>query len=123
MRLDELVQTSAAVAATSGRLDKTAKLAALLSRVAPDDAPIAIGFLTGWPRQGKLGVGWSNASAANDVPPAEVATLDLRDVDAAFEEIKAVHGKSSNAQRTRLLGELFARATGDEQRFLASLLV
>jgi DNA ligase-1 len=123
MRLDELVQTSAAVAATSGRLDKTAKLAALLSRVAPEDAPIAIGFLTGWPRQGKLGVGWSSASAAHDIEPAQGATLDLRDVDATFEQVKAVRGKSSNAERARLLGELFARATNDEQRFLQSLIV
>lgn len=123
MTLDDLVQTSAAVAATSGRLDKTAKLAALLSRVTPGDAPIAIGFLIGWPRQGKLGVGWSSASTANEIPAAESASLDIRDVDAAFERIKSVRGKSSNTERARLLGELFARATSDEQRFLASLVV
>jgi DNA ligase-1 len=123
MTLDELVRTSAAVAATSGRLDKTAKLAALLRDVSPDDAPIAIGFLTGWPRQGKLGVGWSSASAATDSAPAASASLDIRDVDAAFDQIKSVRGKSSGQTRARLLGELFARATADEQRFLASLIV
>jgi DNA ligase-1 len=123
VKLDELVQTSAAVAATSGRLDKTTKLASLLSRIAPDDAPIAIGFLIGWPRQGKLGVGWSSASATHATPAAEVASLDLRDVDAAFEQIKTVRGKNSGNERTRLLNELFSRATTDEQRFLASLIV
>ncbi|HYN81898.1 MAG TPA: hypothetical protein VES88_10385 [Gemmatimonadaceae bacterium] len=57
MKLQELVQVSAAVAGTSGRLDKIAKLAALFARVPPDEIPTAIGFLTGWPRQGRLGVG------------------------------------------------------------------
>ena len=70
MNLDDLVQTSAAVAATSGRLEKISKLAALLERVGRTRRAIAIGFLTGWPRQGKLGVGWSSASAAREQPPA-----------------------------------------------------
>jgi len=54
MKLEELVRVSSAVAATPGRLDKIAQLAALLSRTPRDEVPIAIGFLTGWPRQGKL---------------------------------------------------------------------
>jgi DNA ligase-1 len=123
MTLDDLVQTSAAVAATSGRLDKTARLAALLGRAEPDEIPIAIGFLTGWPRQGKLGVGWSSVSNAAEVGAAEQPTLTLRDVDTAFETIKSVRGKSSNAERARLVRELFAKATSAEQRFLSSLIV
>jgi DNA ligase-1 len=59
MKLAEVVQVSAAVAATSGRLDKISKLAALLSQMPQDEIPIAIGFLIGWPRQGKVGVGWA----------------------------------------------------------------
>ena len=81
MKLDELVQTSIDVAATSGRLDKISKLAALLSRVTPEDAPIAIGFLIGWPRQGKLGVGWSSASAARDADAASAPALFAVDDD------------------------------------------
>jgi DNA ligase-1 len=123
MTLDELVQTSAAVAATSGRLDKIGKLAMLLGRLAPEEAPIAIGFLIGWPRQGKLGVGWSSASAASEQTPANSPSLDLRDVDAVFDELKSVKGKSSAGRRTALLESLFARATAAEQRFLAALIV
>lgn len=123
VKLADLVQTSAAVASTSGRLDKIAKLADLLAGLSPEDAPIAVGFLIGWPRQGKLGVGWSRASAANEGTPAPEAMLDLRDVDAVFEQLKGVKGRNSAAQRARLLDELFARATAAEQQFLAALIV
>src|SRR3954462_11855235 len=123
MKLDELVEASAAVAATSGRLEKISRLASLLGSLPPDDAPIAIGFLVGWPRQGKLGVGWSSMSAASAREAASVATLDFHDVDATFEQLKGIKGKSSTAQRSRLLDELFARATAAEQRFLSALIV
>ena len=123
MRLEELVQVSAAVAGTSGRLDKISKLAALFSRVPPDDLPIAIGFLTGWPRQGKLGVGWATVAAARDRQPAAVATLELGEVDSTFDRLQVVGGKNSGRERARLVGELFERATAEEQAFLGGLLV
>ena len=123
MKLDELVQTSAAVAASPGRLEKISKLAALLSRVPPDDAPIVIGFLTGWPRQGKIGVGWATVSAAREREPATAPTLELGDVDAVFERLMSVRGKNSASERARLLGDLFSRATDAEQQFLAALIV
>jgi DNA ligase-1 len=123
MRLEEIVSTSAAVAATSGRLKKIAALADLLKRLEPDEVPVAIGFLTGWPRQGKIGVGWSAVSNATGHAPASEATLELRDVDAAFTQLQSVRGKNSAAERARLIGELFARATADEQRFLGALAI
>jgi len=123
MKLEELVQVSAAVAASPGRLDKISKLASLLSRVGPEDAPIAIGFLTGWPRQGKLGVGWATVAAARDRAPATGSSLELRDVDSVFDQLLTVKGKNSGAERARLLGELFGRATPDEQQFLGALLI
>ena len=123
MKLHDLVACSAAVAATSGRLKKTETLAAMLRALAPDEVPIAIGFLVGWPRQGKLGAGWAAISDARDIPAAAAPSLDLRDVDAAFETLKAVRGKRSGAERTRIFGELFARATPEEQRFLAGLVI
>jgi DNA ligase-1 len=123
MKLDELVQASASVAASPGRLDKISKLATLLSRVPPDDVPIAIGFLTGWPRQGRLGVGWATVTSGREREAAAAPTLDLRDVDSAFEELLTVKGKNSGSERARLLGELFERATAEEQQFLAALLI
>lgn len=123
MKLQELVQVSADVAGTSSRLNKIAKLAELFTRIPPDDMPIAIGFLTGWPRQGRLGVGWATVAAAREREPAPVPTLDLRDVDKVFARLLSVRGKNSGSERMRLLSDVFARATVEEQHFLAALLV
>jgi ATP-dependent DNA ligase I len=123
MKLEELVRTSSEVAATSGRLEKIARLAALLRRTPPDELPIAIGFLTGWPRQGRVGVGWAAMVAARENAHASDATLQLRDVDDTFDKILATKGKSSAGEKARLLGDLFARATPEEQHFLSALVV
>jgi len=72
MQLAELVLTSAAVAATRARSAKQASLAALLARLAPDEVEIAIGFLEGAPRQGRIGVGWAALEAARATPAAPV---------------------------------------------------
>ena len=53
---------------------------------------------------------------------ADEPTLTLSDVDSAFSAIGAVSGKGSTAARKALVGELFGRATRDEQRFLVGLL-
>ena len=76
MKLAKLVATSAEVAASSSRLEKTAKLAALLNELSGDDVAIAVGFFIGWPRQGKIGVGWAMAAESRDVAPAPEATLE-----------------------------------------------
>lgn len=55
--LDALVRTSKLVAATAGRLEKVSRLAEFLAGVPPHEVAIAIGFLIGWPRQGRIGVG------------------------------------------------------------------
>ena len=123
MKLEELVHVSAAVAATPGRLEKISKLAALLARVPPDDVPIAIGFLTGWPRQGRIGVGWASIASARARDAATTSSLELRDVDSAFDQLLAVRGKNSGSERARLLAELFSLATADEQQFLAARIV
>jgi DNA ligase 1 len=123
MKLEELVGASAAVASTASRLEKIAKLAALLGRLTPDEAPIAVGFLIGWPRQGKLRVGWATVAAARERVAATSAGLELVEVDAIFDELAAVRGKNSGAERARLLEDLFSRATADEQRFLGNLMV
>src|SRR5262249_56307791 len=123
MRLEELVSTSAAVGATSGRLEKIAKLADLLKRVPPDEVAIAIGFLIGFPRQGKLGVGWATIAGARDRQPAAESSLELADVDRAFDRLKSLTGKSSATERARLVAELFSRARADEQQFLGALMI
>jgi DNA ligase 1 len=123
MRLEELVSTSTAVGATSGRLEKIAKLADLLKRVPPDEVAIAIGFLIGFPRQGKLGVGWATIAGAQDRQPAAESSLELADVDRAFDRLKSLTGKSSATERARLVAELFSRARAGEQQFLGALMI
>src|SRR5688500_15172658 len=123
MKLNELVSVSSEVAAASGRLDKIARLAGLLTRLAADEIPIAVGFLIGWPRQGKIGVGWAAVSAAREHPAAPAPSLELSDVDAVFAKLASTSGKKSASERARLMAELFSRATVDEQRFLGALIV
>jgi DNA ligase-1 len=123
MKLEELVQVSTVVATTSGRLEKISKLAALLARVPPDEVPIAIGFLTGWPRQGKLGIGWATVASGPARDAASASSLELHDIDRAFDQLLAVRGKNSGSERARLLDELFTRATAGEQRFLSALMI
>jgi DNA ligase 1 len=122
VRLVDLVETSAAVAGVSGRREKTARLADLLARLDAGDVEVAIAYLSGATRQGRLGVGYAAIQGASDVAPAEHATLDLRDVDQVFTALAGIEGKGSGAERSRQLRGLFARATRDEQEFLRRLL-
>ena len=121
MDLSEIVNTSTVVASTSSRGKKVELLADVLRRLAPDEIAIAIGFLTGWPRQGKLGIGWATLDAARPPNAAAGATLTVAEVDQAFTALKAMKGSNSAAQRRRLLGELMTRATSAEQQFLFAL--
>ena len=124
MTLEELVRTSRSVADTSARLQKIALLAELLKKLEPAEVPIAVGFLTGWPRQGKIGIGWATVSdALSTVQPAASAALTLAEVDRLFTEIQAVRGKNSASERKRLLAELLASSTAEEQSFLGALAV
>jgi len=123
MRLSDLVGTSGQVARASGRLEKVALLAALLRRLEPDEIEIAGAFLCGNLRQAKLGVGFAGVQAAAPDSAAASPTLTLSEVDAAFARVAGVAGKGSVGEKLRLLRELLARATRDEQRFLVSLVV
>jgi ATP-dependent DNA ligase I len=118
--LDEVAETSATVAASSARLAKVERLAACLRRLEPGEVHPAVAFLSGELRQRQIGVGYA---AMRDAPdPAAAPTLTVAEVDAAFERIGRLAGPGSQAERRRLLGELFAAATAAEQRFLVGLL-
>jgi DNA ligase-1 len=122
MFLAELVATSSAVQASSGRLDKTRRIAEMLSRLEPDEVEIAVAFLSGGTRQGRVGVGGASIRSAAETTPAEQGTLTLGDVDAAFAEIASARGGGSTRSRSRRLTGLLARATAAEQDFLTRLL-
>ena len=123
MKFAMLVGTSNEVAGTSRRLLKTEKLASLVEQLAPDEVSIAVGFLIGWPRQGKIGVGWATVASARETAPAVESTLELHDVDVVFSELRMATGKGSTARRLELLRGLFARATSEEQEFLTALVI
>ena len=57
--LAEVVAASNEVGATSSRSRKVAILAELLRKLEPAEIPISVGFLSGVPRQGRVGVGYS----------------------------------------------------------------
>jgi DNA ligase-1 len=121
--LTDLVETSNRVAAATGRLEKVALLAALLRRLEAADVEIGTAYLTGSVRQSRIGVGYATVAALSEVPAADSASLTLGDVDSALEGIARVAGKGSAQERSRLLRDIWARATRVEQQFLARLLL
>jgi DNA ligase-1 len=117
--LAELVAASTAVAATRSRLAKVAAIAECLRSAGPGEVAIATSYLSGELRQRRTGVGWASL---RDLPaPAAAPSLHLTDVDGAFARIEALAGAGSAATRREQLAALFARATAEEQRFLAQL--
>jgi DNA ligase-1 len=122
MRLSDVVAVSQTVAATAGRLEKVAQIAGLLARVPPDQIAIVVPFLSGEVRQGRIGIGGALLSAMRDVPPAATASLDVADVDAAFDRLARLAGAGSATARAQQLRALLERATTDEHDFLIRLL-
>ena len=123
MKLALVVDASQRVTATTKRSEKVAMLADLLRALDPHDEPgvrATVGLLTGSPRQGRLGVGWSALSGLADVrlAPAADPTLTVHDVDRALQRLAGLHGAGSQRERTASISALFAAATADEQQFL-----
>jgi len=117
-----LVAVSTEVGGTASRLAKVRALADFLRALDADEVPIALPYLSGDTRQGKLSVGFATLQSAR-TSPAPAPVLAIGDVDHAFHRLKNVKGKGSSGQRAALLRELFARATAEEQDFLVRLLV
>jgi DNA ligase-1 len=116
----DVVTASEAVTQTSSRSRKIAILADLLRRLEPDEVPLAVGFLTGVPRQGRVGVGYSTIYGLERVP-AEEASLTIAEIDRAIGGVQETTGAGSAAERKRILGELLDRATAPEARFVKRL--
>jgi ATP-dependent DNA ligase I len=121
MLLNDVVETSAAVAATSARGEKIGLLAATLRRLLPDEAPIGVAFLSGQLRQRQIGVGY--ASIRELPPPVDEPSLTLIEVDSALETIGRQAGRDSQTERRRLMAALMQHATSAEQGFLTRLLI
>ena len=160
MLLRELVQTSEAVAATSGRTAKITEIAGLLRRASAGEVPAVVAFLSGDLLQRQIGVGyaslgellrlepsgqppagpWARLAPAQAPAAGAPATgdpltgtvsgeavagggpLTVAEADAVFEAVGRVAGAGAQAERRRLLADLFARATQTEREFLVRLL-
>lgn len=122
MLLIDVVVTSMEVAAESGRKAKAIRIAKLLSSAHPATAGLAVGFLTGDLRQGRVGVGFASMRDLSD-SGATAATLTVDDVDQMVDRIQATTGPGSKAKRSDILSSLFERATREEQEFLVRLLL
>ena len=121
MQLSRIVATSAGVTATTKRLEKIGLIAALLEQLQPEEVEIAVSFLSGSTRQGRIGIGYSTLRDVTGSPAAE-PSLELLEVDRAFESLKSTQGSGSAGRKLELLKGFFARATEEEQRFLTGLL-
>ncbi len=121
MKLAEVAAASRAAASTRSRRAKIAGLSEVLSRAAPDEIEAVVGFLSGAPRQGRVGVGaallWSVEAA-----PAASPSLEVLEVDDAVGRIPGITGRGSRARRLDLLAGLLGRATAGEQQFIRRLL-
>jgi ATP-dependent DNA ligase I len=118
--LADVVTASREVADTSSRSRKVAILAGLLQRLGPGEIVPAVGFLTGVPRQGRVGVGYSTIYGLEH-ESAEVASLTIEDLDRAITAVQAMTGSGSAAGRGRILSGLLARATQEEADFVRRL--
>jgi len=118
--LGDVVTASTLVSETSSRSRKVAILADLLRALDATEVPICVGFLSGAPRQGRVGVGYRTIYAI-ETDPAEHPSLTVADVDRAIGEIERATGSGSAETRRALLTELLRRATGPEATFLRRL--
>jgi DNA ligase-1 len=119
--LADVARTSGEVARTSSRLAKVAALAACMKRLEPAEIEVAIPYLSGNVRQGKLAVGFEMLRSAR--PPSVQPSLTLAEVDSIFTDLKAVKGKGAAQRREALLKSLLERAAEVEQDFLKRLIV
>lgn len=123
MLLAELVETSAQVAQSSGRLKKIELLAACLRRMSDDERAIGARYLAAELPQ-KTNIGYATvAEVSRQTPPAVSSWLTLGEVDRRFTAMAALRGAGSSNARKEQLGALLALATAAEQQFLGGLAV
>jgi DNA ligase-1 len=118
--LADVVSASKAVTETAARSRKVAILSDLLRRLDASEVPIAVGFLTGVPRQGRVGVGYATIYGI-DTPSADEPTLVVDDLDEAIARVLAMTGSGSAARRREILEGLLARTTAAEADFVKRL--
>jgi DNA ligase-1 len=118
--LARVAATSAEVGATSARSAKVGLIAATLREAEPAEVSPLVAYLSGDLPQRRTGVGW--ASLRSVPAAAAAATLTVGEVNEMLTTIAELAGPGSQAERGRLVGDLFSRATEPEQHLLRGLL-
>jgi DNA ligase-1 len=118
--LADVVTTSTRVAETASRSRKIALLAELLRALEPGEVATVTGFLSGTPRQGRVGVGYSTIYGV-ECEAAAGPTLTVAELDAAITQIQGATGGGSGAVRRELLTDVLGRATAPEAAFVRRL--
>ncbi len=121
MLLSEIAGVSAAISATRSRKAKSEAIATLLSRTPVDEIPIVVGYLSGVPRQGRVGIGWASVADLSGVD-SEAPGLAVADVDRFLEGYPSISGPGSQQRRAEALRALVSGANPDEVDFLRRLL-
>jgi DNA ligase-1 len=121
MQLADVAAASRGVAETSSRSRKVAILADLLRALEPSEVAVVTGFLSGVPRQGRVGIGYAMVYGTEH-PVARDPSLTVAELDATIAEIQSTTGAGSGTKRRQLLGELLGRATEEEADFIRRLL-
>jgi len=116
--LNEIVDVSSRVAATRSRKEKTSLIADLLARTEAEQRELVAYYVSGRLRQRRTGLGWRGLQTLP--PPATTPSLEVGEVDAAFDRLASLSGPGSVAARAAAVTELFGRATEDEQAWLRS---
>ncbi|MGC4111771.1 MAG: ATP-dependent DNA ligase [Nocardioides sp.] len=120
MLLNDLVETSSAVAATRSRKAKVAAIAERLALAEPAELPVVTAYLGGTILQRRTGVGWRGLSSLPD--PSAEPSVGVVDVDEALDRISELAGAGSQEQRASGVRDLFARLTSDEQGWLRGVM-
>ncbi len=118
--LSDVVEASREVAETSSRSRKVAVLSELLRRLDPSEVPVAVGFLSGLPRQGRIGVGYSTIYGI-EATAAPEPSLTVDDLDRAIDGVSRASGAGSAVTRRQILRDLLGRATEEEADFVKRL--
>ena len=118
--LSDVVKASMHVASTSSRSRKVATLAELLSGLDPSEIPIVVAFLSGAPRQGRIGVGYSTIYGIEQTPAGH-PSLTIADLERTIVAVSESTGSGSATTRRQILRDLLGRATPDETDFIRRL--
>ena len=116
----DVVAASDRIAASSSRSAKVAILAELLGRLDTDEIPIVVAFLSGGPRQGRIGVGYAIAYGVEGAAATE-PSLTVGEIDRAIAAIQEAVGGGSATRRREILADVYGRATEREADFLRRL--